>query len=499
MTPEQIIEPQITQQTSPNERQSSSWDIRNAPRNYASLVALQIASAFFSFAAVWLITRYFGPEGFGSIIAFVAASQLVQVFLNWSSTALARFGIEEFVETGKITRSFWVRSWIFFPNLFLILSLFALWLRPLANAFHIPDEVAWLMIAHIVTSSIWFHVQYALQGVKMLRLQGFLLTIERLAILISLSFLIVTSNLQLQNILWAYILPPAFITVIGLVYLRRFIDLRSAFDRSHFKEMLKFSLPLIPFSIVGYLSTSQLDAFFITQYLSTRDLGIFAVATQINGILLQLPIIANTILLSLFISFKTADQESMLDSVFADVVPTATLVWGAFCVFLAFSGAFFLPMALGSEFQASANVLWVLTTSSVLIFPILMGMATLSNTYSKTYISMYASVLSAVVHVVFNIFLISRFGIIGCAWATVLSSLSSLCVFSWLLKREGLLPGNWIFLSVIPGLAGALCLTSFGNVYYGALTFSVITLAVVAAKAASVKRAVGVVRGRLKC
>ena len=79
MTPDAIIEPQITQPTS-HERQSSSWDIRNAPRNYAALVAYQVLSAAFSFGAVWLITRHLGSEGYGGIVAIIAASQVATGF-----------------------------------------------------------------------------------------------------------------------------------------------------------------------------------------------------------------------------------------------------------------------------------------------------------------------------------------------------------------------------------------------------------------------------------
>ena len=122
-----------------SERQGSSWDIENAPRNYLWLVAAHGGTALFSFATVWLITRYLGSEGYGGVIAFVAASQLAQIFLNWSSTALARFGIEEFVETGKITRSFWARTSIFIPNLLLILVLSVFWLPPVATWLKLPS------------------------------------------------------------------------------------------------------------------------------------------------------------------------------------------------------------------------------------------------------------------------------------------------------------------------------------------------------------------------
>ena len=77
-----------------------------------SLVLAQGGSAFFAFASVWLLTRSLGSEGYGGVVAVIAASQMVQVLLNWTTTAVVRFGVEEFVETGKIARTFWLRFFI---------------------------------------------------------------------------------------------------------------------------------------------------------------------------------------------------------------------------------------------------------------------------------------------------------------------------------------------------------------------------------------------------
>ena len=63
MTLNPDISPDVTQEaTDASERRTSGWDIRNAPGNYIALVAFQAGSAFFSFAAVWLITRNLGSE-----------------------------------------------------------------------------------------------------------------------------------------------------------------------------------------------------------------------------------------------------------------------------------------------------------------------------------------------------------------------------------------------------------------------------------------------------
>src|SRR5690348_14397743 len=79
-------------------RQSAAWDLLHAPKNYLALLTAQVVASLLSFASVWLATRYLGPAGYGGVVGFIAASQVVmQVTVSWTSTSVARYGCEEFV------------------------------------------------------------------------------------------------------------------------------------------------------------------------------------------------------------------------------------------------------------------------------------------------------------------------------------------------------------------------------------------------------------------
>src|SRR5437868_8454981 len=132
----------------PSERRTAHWDLENALRNYSTLVAAQITVALFSFASVWLVTRHLGTEGYGGLVAVIAASQIAQIFVNWTCISLARYGVEEFVETGHITNSFWARSALFLPNTLIMLLAGPLWLPFLASWLKLPSEAIWFVAAH---------------------------------------------------------------------------------------------------------------------------------------------------------------------------------------------------------------------------------------------------------------------------------------------------------------------------------------------------------------
>lgn len=479
MTPEQIIEPQITQPaSSSHERQSSAWDIRNAPRNYAALVAYQVLSAAFSFATVWLITRHLSSEGYGGIVAVIAASQVAQVFVNWTSTAVVRFGVDEFIETEKISRTFWMRLIVLAINLLAVALVSRLWFPTLADWLKLSPETFWLVITHFVVTAVWSHVQMSLQAAKLPRIQGFLQMIERLLIFAGIYAVATAANLRPFEAMLCYILAPAVTIVAGLFKLRHFISTRFDIDRAFVRNIVAYSIPLLPFSLVGYFAGSYVDAVFISKFLSTRDLGIYSVATQISGIAMQLPTLANTLLLPLFVTLLKETGHERLQNYFRNVMPSIALLWGMTCAAVAFVAYHLLPRVFGSEFAGSVLPLWILLNAAVVAIPIALGYAALSNATSKTYISMYAAVLAAIVNIVGNIVLIPEYGLIGCAWASLTAYSVSVLTFGILLRRAEKIPISRAVLATFPSISGAILLTIFSNPLWTLILNVVLSLSV---------------------
>lgn len=467
MTPEQPAAPtDINLSTLNSERQSSSWDIRNAPRNYAALVAYQVLSAAFSFGAVWLITRHLGSEGYGGIVAIIAASQVAQVFVNWTSTAVVRFGVDEFVETEKISRTFWVRFVVLVVNLLAVALISRLWFPTLADWLKLSPETFWLVIAHFAVTVIWIHVQMSLQAAKLPRVQGLLQMIERLLIFVGIFALTAAANLTPIFAMLCYIIAPAAMIFAGLFKLRHFINARFDIDRAFVRKIVAYSIPLLPFSLVGYFSGSYVDAVFVSQFLSTNDLGIYSVATQINGIALQLPTLANTLLLPLFVTLTNEGLNEKIKSYFTHALPAITLVGGLSGTILSAAGYVLIPVIFGSEFEQAALPLWILISSSVVGLPALLGYASATHSSSLTYVATIASVFAATANIALNFLLIPIWGLEGCAWATLSAILISTIIFATMLKRKIQLPPSWSFFAILPNLTAAITLSLTHNIYF---------------------------------
>ncbi|MCS6862837.1 MAG: hypothetical protein NZT92_21240, partial [Abditibacteriales bacterium] len=239
-----------------NARRSADWDVRCGPQNYLALVGSQAVSSALSFAAIWLATRLLGSAGYGGIAAIIAASQGVsQVAVQWTAVSVSRYGCEEFVQTGRVARTFWTRLLILVPNLLLVLITSAWWLPPIAEWLTIPASAHPLILAHCLATAFWVHVQQTLQAAKLPRLQGALLAAERAQIVLILAALFFIGRASLLTVMGAYILAPLCAGGIGLWRLRALVA-GVVFDRSLLKQILQFSLPLVPYAVVGYLFTN---------------------------------------------------------------------------------------------------------------------------------------------------------------------------------------------------------------------------------------------------
>ena len=468
MTPDPLFgesDIQPTQILPASERQRSEWDIRNAPKNYIWLAAFQIASALFSFATVWLVTRHIGSDGYGGVVAVIAASQVAQVFINWSSPALVRFGAEEFIDTGAIARVFWTRLGIMAVNLAVVLGTAQFWFGPLAGWLKLTWASFTLVVTHFAVTALWLHVQMSLQGAKLQRSQGLLQMVERAAILAGVIGLIISARLEFYTVAVCYIAAPAIVVVAGLVQLRALVFHSFAFDAAFVKKLLLYSLPLLPFSLVGYFSGSYVDAVFIANFLSTRDLGIYAVATQMNGIAIQFPMLATALLTPLFVSLDKEAAHGKLHSYFANALPNLTLACGAVGTAAALAGYFLIPAVFGAEFRDAALPFWILITSTVMAIPVLCGYAPLTHARSVTYIAAIVAVLSAAANIGLNFLLIPLYGMAGCAWATVLAYLVSTVGFAMLLQWKTKVSVSWVFFAALPNLSGTAVFWWTGNIW----------------------------------
>ncbi len=477
-------------------RRSAKWDISSGPKNYAALVGTQGASAILALASVCLATRRLGPAGYGGIAAILAASICInQLVVSWTAISLSRYGCEEFVETGRITRAFWTRVLILVPNLLLVAVSLPLWLPPLTKWLRLPSDVYVLILAHLVATVFWLHVQHVLLAAKLPRVQAIMLAAERAFIFVVLLGFALIVEPTARVFIWAYILGPLGAGIVGLWRLRQLITFDKcpnqtkfifflwkndvyfvqgliAVDRPLLKKMIAFSMPLLPFSILGYFSTSSLDAMFISSFLSTASLGVYVMAAQLSGMLMQLPAQMGSLLLPLFVTLQMHQGDDKIALYCQGVLPLLTLAWSISCAIFAALGTYLLPVILGSDFQESGLLLWPLLAAASLAGPVMMGYGPIANARAIPYVVSVAAAISAGMNIMLNILLIPHYGLMGCAWATVASYGASLMTVLYLVRRHVAWRQGWIVQAVTPAVVGEAYHTWYRD-EFGALGLAV--------------------------
>lgn len=458
-------------QGSDSERRRVQWDLDAGAGNYLALVCGQLGGAALGFISVWLAARALGSDGYGGIVAFIAASQLVgQAALHWTAISLFRHGCREFIDEGRIASAFWNRLAILAGNVALVLFAAPWWLPRVSALFSLPAGAQGLVLLHILATALSIHTQQALSAAKLPRFQSLLSIAERGAIALSLLVVSFSGAATWRLVAVIFTLAPLLSMSLALFRLRRFILPPRGLDFSLLQQMIRFSYPLLFFSVVGYLTTNHLDAVFILRFLSASDLGVYGLAYQLAGMFMQLSSLGGSLFMAFFITSDALEGEGdgkPRERFFRSLLPTLVLAWSSAAALAAILFSCLLDFFFHSSFQGARTLIWPLMGAAALAAPVTIAFGPAANARSRTSIAALAALAAAVVNTVLNFVLIPRFGLMGCAWATTAAFATSLLVFLALAPRQVSTPRSWTFYGTLPMLVGAAVVPRAGE--WGAL------------------------------
>ncbi|MEO8613243.1 MAG: oligosaccharide flippase family protein [Chloroflexota bacterium] len=237
------------------------------------------------------------------------------------------------------------------------------------------------------------------------------------------------------GIFWGQFLGLLIGSVVAFYFTRE--DFSLIFDWPKFKEMLRFSLPLVP-SSVGVMVLLYVDRVAINDLMTIADVGIFGAGDRIASIV--------TLLMFGF-------QMSMLPLVYQHYQEPSTPrnLARIFRYFVA--GA--LLMIIGLSLFAP-ELLALLTSpqyySAAIVVPLLVSESVISGMYiftpglsivKRTGIIAAIYIAGAILNIILNLLLIPIFGIGGAALATLISATTVFCTFMIFSQRTYPVPHAW--------------------------------------------------------
>lgn len=411
-------------------------DIKHSFSNYFSLLVSNVGVGILSFINTFLLTRVLGSEGYGALALFLAVSSgILAVGLNWTVESLARFGCEELVRTGKVNVVFWARLFLLVLNLIPI-GLGCYILRHFINGYINVDRGACLIFVYSVGIAFLSQARYTLQAAKRIAQVGLLEVIGKAILSIGLSIAVATARMNLAGAIYVSVLAAYISTLAFFLFLspRKLVPVR--FDKMVVKDLLLFSWPVILGTASVFFSSGYLSVMIIRNFLSFTEVGVYYLASQLSGMIFQVPTVAYTVLLPMLVSFHVKGRKDLIDGYLTRILPNLVFLWSVVVCVVMFCSQYILPIAFGLEFRSAIAPFGVLLIANSLACVIIMGYGPIYSVYKLTLLGSLICMLSAMVNIAGNLILIPLFGIIGCALASLANNVTNVGLSMLLINRR---------------------------------------------------------------
>ena len=364
---------------------------------------------------VW-IARYLGPEQFG-LLNFTAA--LIGLF-----GALAAMGLQGIVVRDIVQNPACREDTLGSAAVLQLLGGAAAYTLLLATVFYLrPQDVLSQLVAAILGAVVllkafevvgyWFESQVQSKYTVWVQNAAFLIFAGIKAVLI-------LTGASLISFAWA-ILAEAFVVALAMTLaLHRFgpplSSLRVGYRRCC--ALLKASWPLM-LSSISVMIYMKIDQIMIGQMLGNDAVGIYSAAVRISEIWYFIATaVAASVLPSILEAKKNneAQYRQRLQALFD------LMTWIAIIVALpvTFFATPLVTMLFGADYSEAGGVLAIHVWATVFVF---LGVAG-GNWFlaeNQQLISLQRTALGAAVNVLLNIVLIPMLGVVGAAWATLIS------------------------------------------------------------------------------
>lgn len=209
------------------------------------------------------------------------------------------------------------------------------------------------------------------------------------------------------------------------------------FDFNKLKQMLAFSIPLVPSSISSFV-IGNINRLLINSILTIADVGIFGIAYRITSIIEIIMVGFRTALTPLIYSnYQKDETPGEIARIFKYFIAFALL----FILFLSFFSKEIIQLLTQPLYYKAASIIPILTPAFILgqmnIFT--PGWAIKKKTKGFAAINIFGAVLTTAL----CLSLIPQFGIDGAAWANLVANTLIFSAFMIQSQKNYYVPHNW--------------------------------------------------------
>lgn len=232
-------------------------------------------------------------------------------------------------------------------------------------------------------------------------------------------FFVVALNYGWEGRLWGIILSYVVFSIIGIVILKYMSLLRLIFSVKYIKDSLRFGIPLIPHAVAGSM-LMMLDRAFLSNMLGIKHVGVYSVAFQIAGVISVLVTSINQAWVpQLYEKLNKNPSDILKREIVRDSYKIILVM-----VFIVTCFIFVVPIVF-DVFIDSKYHEGKFAAGIIAIAFLFQGFYLMVTNYifyaKKTYILSILTLCSLIVLAALNYFFIPRYGMLGSAYALLVT------------------------------------------------------------------------------
>ncbi|WP_321327967.1 oligosaccharide flippase family protein [uncultured Ilyobacter sp.] len=367
------------------------------------------SSKLIAFIMLPLYTKYLSLADYGYYdIVLTTISLILPIVALQIPESMYRFILgKENDENSIISTSYKVllKNLILFNILYLVVAHFI--------GFRFSNLIL-IQINSLVVSKFFLYIARAKKKIKLYSLSSF---VSSAIIVISNLALLILFDAGVKALILSNILANTGIVFFLESKLRvsKLLKLRNA-KKEITKDLLRFSLPLIPTSIIWWVMNVS-DRYLIVYYLGESSNGIYAIANKIPSIIIILYGFYNLAWQDSAIEeIGSKDQSEYFSERFNNVL---TFLTTFSIVIIAFSNIIF-SVLVNSKFHEAINFVPMLLLATLFYcFSAFYGVG--FRTSKETKGELYSSIAGALVNITLNVIFIPKYGVIAAAMSTLIS------------------------------------------------------------------------------
>lgn len=216
-----------------------------------------------------------------------------------------------------------------------------------------------------------------------------------------------------------YVEILCYIAVFGWATRKVLKGVKAGWDPVLAKTLLRQGFPIMlsSFATVIYL---RIDQVMIEHLLGSEALGRYSAGVKFAEVASFFPgIIAYVLFPSIIEAYKVSAEKAE-----AEAIKLYRLMYAsglAFSLVMTIAGDWLTHVMFGAAYEGAGDVLKVYVWSTVFVFLTIASQAQLLSQEKTTHVVAIRTIVGALVNIGLNMILIPRMGIVGAAWATVIS------------------------------------------------------------------------------